>query len=307
MKLSNKTFWKIGGGCESFFEFNTESDVCNYLSTESSSPVVIGNGTNTLFCSSGFNGPIIKLGQDFDFINVINSTEVEIGAATYVPKLVRKLSNKGLGGIEHCVGIPATFGGLVVMNGGSQRRSISENLISVKIVDCDGVIKVLSKEECNFSYRESIFKHENFIILSARVKLKKINIGENRRVLLNILKERKNKFPIKFPSCGSVFLSSPELFNMVGPPGYVIESLGLKGYKIGNAQISEQHANFIVNLGGASSDDVLSLVSLINEKCKDKYGFELESEALFYSNNMKGVPLNKAVEIKGKQSKCEIF
>ncbi|HHF0560599.1 TPA: hypothetical protein ACPHT1_004802, partial [Vibrio antiquarius] len=105
----------------------------------------------------------------------------------------------------------------------------------------------------------------------------------------------------------SVFLSSPELFNMVGPPGYVIESLGLKGYKIGNAQISEQHANFIVNLGGASSDDVLSLVSLINEKCKDKYGFELESEALFYSNDMKGVPLNKAVEIKGKQSKCEIF
>lgn len=296
VKLSEKTYWKVGGFCEHFRTVETESELKEQLGISSLKKVIIGNGTNVLFDSEGYNGQVIKLGENFDFINQIDDNEFEVGASTWIPKLVRTLSSKGFGGIEHCVGIPATVGGLVAMNGGSQRRSISENLISVYAMNSAGNIIKYDISDCNFSYRHSNFKNSGMVILKVRLKLNKISNNGNRKELLKILKERRTKFPRKLPSCGSVFLSSSELYEKVGAPGFVVESLGLKGMGIGGAQISPLHANFIVNNSNATSMDILKLVSTVNTECKLKYGFKLEAEALYYSQDMDGVSLDKAAE-----------
>lgn len=296
MNLSEKTYWNVGGSCSSFFETNTESELHKVLTyNDISDLIVIGNGTNLLFDSEGYSGVVIKLGKSFNFINNrLSNNTVEVGASVWVPGLVRKLSTLGKGSLDHCVGIPATVGGLVAMNGGSQRRSISENIVSVKVMDFEGVISTIPVEKCLFSYRDSIFLKEKLIILSVVLKLEEIVPKSNRKNLLNILKERRLKFPRKEPNCGSVFKSSKELYDKVGPPGFIIESLGLKGLTIGNAQISSKHANFIVNKGGAHSRDIIKLVKYINKCCFEKYEFTMEAEAIYIESTGKRYLIHRA-------------
>ncbi|PTP48083.1 UDP-N-acetylmuramate dehydrogenase [Vibrio splendidus] len=284
--LAEKTYWKIGGECDFFYQPNNEIELKKTL-TESNltNLIIIGNGTNLLFDSLGYSGSVIKLGNDFDYIKKLDSKNIEVGGATWVPGMVRQLSLMGKGNLDHCIGIPATIGGLVAMNGGSQRRSISENIVSVKVMDYKGNISVIDNLDCQFSYRNSIFLNEKLIILSVILKLNNIIPRSNRTNLLKILKERRTKFPRKKPNCGSVFKSSPELYKKVGPPGYIIESLGLKGFRIGDAMISKMHANFIVNMGCAESSDILSVVAYINDRCFEKYGFRMKAEAIYISES----------------------
>ena len=283
--LADKTYWKIGGNCDFYYEVESIDELIatlELIKKLGKSYVVIGNGTNILFDTSGFENAVIKLGRSFDYLN-ISGREVEVGASVWVPSLVRKLSKVGMGGLEHCIGIPATLGGLVSMNGGSQRQSISERLVSVKYINGDGKIINWEADPTEFSYRASPFKNNSRVIISCTIRVDEISPNQNRKKLLEILRERRLKFPRKLPNCGSVFMSSPEIYKKKGPPGYIIESLGLKGTKIGNAQISELHANFIVNLGGATSEDVIQLVKLINYRCYKEYGFIMHAEAIFYS------------------------
>lgn len=283
--LAEKTYWKVGGICNNFNEIENLEELSSYLKNNSF-PIVIGNGTNILFDSDGFDGSVIRLGSDFDFINIEkNSNIISVGASVWVPGLVKYLSKKGFGGLDHCIGIPATIGGLVTMNGGSNRQSVSEIIEEVTYLDEMGNIKSILGSECEFGYRESIFKKNKSIIISIKIKLDIIERNSNRMNLINILKSRRLKFPRKTPNCGSVFMSSPALFDKVGAPGFIIQSLGLKGARVGDAQISEQHANFILNIGNATSGDIIALVRLINEKCYSKYGLKMKTEVIFYSKN----------------------
>ncbi|ULN64467.1 UDP-N-acetylmuramate dehydrogenase [Vibrio gigantis] len=284
--LAEKTYWKIGGECDFFYQPNNEIELKKTL-TESNltNLIIIGNGTNLLFDSLGYSGSVIKLGNDFDYIKKLDSKNIEVGGATWVPGMVRQLSLMGKGNLDHCIGIPATIGGLVAMNGGSQRRSISENIVSVKVMDYKGNISVIDNLDCQFSYRYSVFLKEKLIILSVTLNLIDISPSSNRSNLLTILKERRKKFPRKEPNCGSVFKSSKELYDTIGPPGYVIESLGLKGFQIGGAMISPKHANFIVNTGNATSSDIINLVQHINDCCFDRYKLIMESEAIYVSED----------------------
>lgn len=294
-RLSEKTYWKIGGICESYYEVRDIEELIyavDTIKTIDKEYVVIGNGTNVLFDSDGFDNAVIKLGKGFNFISVLDNNCIEVGASTWVPSLVRRLSVMGFGGIEHCIGIPATFGGLVAMNGGSQRKSISENLVKIKYLDSDGVVKIFDVFPENFTYRNSPFKNSGKVILSAIIQCDVIKPRSNQYTLLSILRERRSKFPRKEPNCGSVFLSSPDVFSKIGPPGYVIESLGLKGIKFGGAQISPIHANFIVNKNFATSDDVLGLVTLINDNCWSRYNFKMEAEAIYYPKSGKPCSLD---------------
>ncbi len=300
--LSEKSYWKIGGNCNNFNEVNDHNELYDVV-IKNEKIITIGNGTNILFDSNGYDGCIVKLGSGFRYINLINDDEIEVGASYPIPHLVRFLSKNGLGGIDHCIGIPATLGGLVTMNGGSQRRSISENIISVNTIDHKGKIKIFSCDDCKFGYRDSIFKNNELIITSVRIKLDKINPNSNRTNLLNILSERRNKFPRKIPNCGSVFKSSPELFEKLGPPGAIIESLGLKGLRVGGAEISKLHANFILNTDSATSDDIISIVSKINKACYEKFAIELKSEAIFYDKGGEVYQLEEIARIKDKNQR----
>jgi UDP-N-acetylmuramate dehydrogenase len=198
-----------------------------------------------------------------------------------VPCFARALASKGYSGLEHIVGIPGSLGGLIVMNGGSQRRGIGENIVKVWTVDSDGNEKNYIRKECNFGYRSSDFQTNHNIIIKAELELIQGNVSDVRKTMLEIFKSRRGKFPKNYPNCGSVFLSNPAYYHQFGPPGMIIEKLGLKGMKKGRAQISPQHANFIINLGGATSSDIQFLIQYAHKQVIDELGLSLEPEVKY--------------------------
>ena len=189
----------------------------------------------------------------------------------------------GLTGLEHTIGIPGTLGGLVMMNGGSQRKGIGENVTRVSIVDAEGATFRLSREDCAFSYRHSALQGSGSVVVEVELCCPQGNLAKVRSEMINDLRTRRRKFPRKQPNCGSVFLSTAEMHASVGPPGKIIEDAGLKGMRIGQAEVSQQHANFIVNLGGASSADVLTLIRHVRQKVRERIGFELDCEVCYVS------------------------
>jgi UDP-N-acetylmuramate dehydrogenase len=216
-------------------------------------------------------------------------------AGAWVPGVARKAMQAGLAGLEHTIGIPGTLGGLVLMNGGSQRRGIGENVRRVWIVDSEGREAELSRKECDFSYRHSALQGTGAVVVKVELECASETPQRIRRVMLDDLRERRRKFPRKEPNCGSVFLSTAEMHASVGPPGKIIEEAGLKGLSIGKAEVSHQHANFIVNRDGATSKDVLELIAHIRQVVLEKAGFELCCEVRYVSPAGEVMPAHRAI------------
>ncbi|PMP00972.1 UDP-N-acetylenolpyruvoylglucosamine reductase [Vibrio breoganii] len=285
--LSKYSNWKIGGVADCLIEVESVEDyvkAVRYSRSLKIKPIVIGNTTNLLFDNGKLEIALIKLSDRFNSVERENNT-FTVGANMYCPRLARIAQTNGLSGIEHIVGIPATLGGLICMNGGSKRKTISDSVIGVRSIDSDGNVIYRENEECKFAYRKSVFQQVDELILAVDLKLDENTFGpsEIRQHCLEILRERRKKFPRKQPSCGSVFVSNPEMYNKIGPPGKIIEELGLKGKVVGGAKISEKHANFIINNSSAKASDVLSLVHTINKNVYEKHSIKLESEGLFVS------------------------
>ena len=283
--LSRHNSWKVGGRADLFIEPENTQQIARILHFvhENEIPlVVIGQGSNLLFDDVGVRGVVLKIGQQLAAIRIVGNTIVAGGGAC-VPQLARRSMQAGLSGLEHCIGIPGTVGGLVIMNGGSQRKGIGDNIVNVTIVDKTGVIQLLTQEECDFSYRHSALQGSGCIVVGVELNCPAGEIKQIRREMLADLQIRRHKFPRKLPNCGSVFLSTTEMHATVGPPGKVIEDAGLKGLRIGQAEISQQHANFIVNLGGASSADILTLIAQIRQVIQENIGFDLGCEVRYVS------------------------
>ena len=281
--LASHNSWKIGGPADVLVEptmVEQVSRIVSFSRTESIPLVVIGQGTNLLFDDAGVRGIVMKIGKQLSRIDISGQAIVAQGGV-WVPQLARKSMAAGLSGLEHCIGIPGTLGGLVVMNGGSQRHGIGENVVSVTIVDREGRQQKLSRDECQFSYRRSTLQGLDCVVVDVELRCPVGDRGVIRREMLADLKNRRSKFPRKQPNCGSVFLSTTEMHATVGPPGKIIEDAGLKGLRVGNAEISQQHANFIVNLGGASSVDVLTLIKQVRQKVQNQIGFDLDCEVRY--------------------------
>ncbi|MGL6315407.1 UDP-N-acetylmuramate dehydrogenase [Vibrio sp. WXL103] len=297
--LRDLSYWKIGGTARWYIKVNDAQEygrAIKFARENHVTPIVIGKTSNLLFDDGLLSVAVIELAGEFLKIELIGN-RITVGAAVSSQKLVRFGYSKSLSGLEHIIGIPATVGGLVYMNGGSNRKTVSENLVAVESVDATGEIIVRNVEDCAFSYRKSTFQNNKELICRATFELEMTsNINSKRRECISILSSRRSKFPRKLPSCGSVFISYPEMYEKHGPPGKVIEDLGMKGVKIGGAEISPVHANFIVNNGNASANDVLNLVKLINLEVEKKLGHILESEALFISKNGTVEPLHKAIK-----------
>jgi UDP-N-acetylmuramate dehydrogenase len=287
ISLKEFSYWRVGGTADFIFIVNSIlelKDALAYLYKLNLPFLIIGNTSNLLFSDSGVRGGLIKLGPKFSYCQ-FEQQVTTVGSGIFLPYFVRLCVNQGLSGIEHLIGVPATLGGAVYMNAGSQRKSLSENLISIDSINEKGDLITRSKNDCLFSYRNSIFQSNSELILSAKIKLEHKNTSLIRRECLDILKSRNQKFPRKKPSCGSVFISNPAVYEIYGPPGKILEDVGLKGFKIGGASISSQHANFIVNDGDATAVDILSLIAIAIAKVKDETGFQLESEAKYVSED----------------------
>ncbi|MFB2726373.1 UDP-N-acetylmuramate dehydrogenase [Shewanella mangrovisoli] len=287
VSLKQFSYWRVGGTADFIFVVNSIFELreaLDFLHDLNLPYLIIGNTSNLLFSSSGVRGGLIKLGPKFSYCDFEHQV-VTVGSGIFLPYFVRQCVNKGLSGVEHLIGVPATLGGAVYMNAGSQRKSLSENIISIDSIDANGNLITRYESDCMFSYRDSIFQSKSELILSAKIKLETKNVSLIRRECLSILKSRNEKFPRKKPSCGSVFISNPEMYDTYGPPGKIIEDVGLKGFKIGGASISSQHANFIVNDGEATDIDILNLIAIAINKVKSETGFKLKSEAKYVSED----------------------
>ncbi|MCK5913460.1 MAG: UDP-N-acetylmuramate dehydrogenase [Desulfuromusa sp.] len=283
--LSGHNSWEIGGSADLFVEPDNSdqiAEVLQFVLANEIPLVVIGQGTNLLFDDTGVRGVVLKIGERMAGLQISGSTIVAEGGL-WVPQLARQSMRAGLAGLEHCIGIPGTLGGLVMMNGGSQRKGIGDNIAKVTIVDKTGQLQQLTQVECDFSYRHSALQGTGCVVVDIELKCSVGEVKKIRQEMVADLQSRRHKFPRKQPNCGSVFLSSAEMHTTVGPPGKIIEAAGLKGLRMGRAEVSQQHANFIVNLGGASSTEVLTLIGYIRQVIREKIGFDLNCEVRYVS------------------------
>lgn len=294
--LAEHNSWKIGGPADLLVKPENADQVASvvrFANHHRIPLVVIGEGTNLLFDDAGLRGIVLKLGHNFSHV-AVRGNNITAEAGAWVPGLARRAMLAGLTGLEHTIGIPGTIGGLVLMNGGSQRRGIGDNVRRVWVVDRAGEQVELSREECSFSYRQSALQGTGAVVVKVELECERKQSQQIRRLMLDDLRERRCKFPRKEPNCGSVFLSTNKMHASVGPPGKIIEDAGLKGMRIGNAEVSRQHANFIVNRNGATSQDVLSLIAHIRKVVHEKIGFELCCEVRYVSPDGEIMPAHRA-------------
>ncbi|HDR7351073.1 UDP-N-acetylenolpyruvoylglucosamine reductase [Bacillus cereus] len=234
---------------------------------------VIGRGSNLLVSDLGIEGVVIRLGEGLDHLEV-EKHRVRVGGGYPLIKLSTLLSRQGLSGLEFASGIPGSVGGAVYMNAGAHKSDISNILSKALILFENGTIDWLTHEEMEFSYRTSVLQTKRpGIVLEAEFQLQ---VGEREGIVSVMQKNkdyRRETQPWNHPCAGSIFRNPIPYF-----AGDLIEKAGLRGYQIGGAQISEVHGNFIINTGGASAQDVLSLIALIKQTIKDKFGVEMHTE-----------------------------
>ena len=290
--LAKISRWRIGGPADALVEPRDVAELCRlraFLAREEIAYLVVGATSNLLFSDAGVRAALVRLGPGFERI-AVEGEEIRVGAGAWVPLLARRAMQAGLAGIEHICGIPGTLGGLVCMNGGSQRRGIGEAIVEVTSVDAQGLPRLRPAGDCGFAYRRSVFQEADEVVVEARLRLApaRDRAGspgaarrEIRRRMLAIMGDRRRKFPHRTPNCGSVFVSNPAMYAEFGPPGAVIEQLGFKGRRRGGAEVSPLHANFIVNTGGATAADVLALVTEIKEAVHARTGYDMEIEARY--------------------------
>ena len=279
VSLAKYTTFKIGGPAKYFYIAKTKQDLIKAIKAakELGLPFfVLGGGSNLLVSDKGFDGLVINFQFSIsNFLPLKAGFKVVVGAGLPLGKLVSASAEKSLTGLEWAVGIPGTIGGAIRGNAGAFGSSISDIVKEVEVFDVVELrIKNYELSDCEFEYRDSIFKHNsNLIILSAEIQLKKGDKKVIENKIKKNLQQRKKTQPLGFPSAGSIF-KNPKGFSA----GELIEKCGLKGKKINGAQISEIHSNFIVNLGKAKSKDVEKLIKLIKQKVKQKFGIVLEEE-----------------------------
>lgn len=249
-------------------------DLLKCLTETNEKYLILGNGSNVIFKNDYYDGVIIILSK----LNKLNIKDniIEVEAGYSLQKLSLEVCNLGLTGLEFACGIPGHIGASIAMNAGAYNSSLSEVVEEVEVINEKFELITMKKEELNFAYRDSIFKkNKNYIIVSAKMKVEQ---GNKEEILEKITKRRIKRLetqPLDMPSAGSVF-RNPENNHA----GALIEQANLKGYSIGGAKVSEKHANFIVNNGGAKGIDIVRLIEKIQNDVKDKFNADLILEQI---------------------------
>ena len=272
--MSKHTYYGIGGPADAYIMPKDKDDLSKILRFANNNSIptyFIGSGSNLLISDDGINGLVLNPGKAFRHLQ-FNGSTVYAESGVMLGRIVRESIKRNLSGLESLIGVPGTLGGALVMNAGAFGGEISNYLQSVNIMNMKGEIISYTPKDLNFAYRFSSFKENEFII-SAEFILKEGDPKVIRKKKDNANMGRKTNQPLKFRSAGSVF-KNPKKF----AAGYLIDKVGLKGTKIGDAEISKHHANFFVNNGKASSSDILNLIKLAKEKVKKEFNINLELE-----------------------------
>lgn len=275
--MAKHTSFKIGGPADVFIKVDNIEELKETLDLSKKNQIpltIIGNGSNLLVTDKGIRGITAKLNlKDIEIKNENNKQIIKVDAGVPVGLLAQKLLKEEITGFEELSGIPGTIGGAVIMNAGAHGKELKDILKKVTAMDYNGNIYEFTNEECQFSYRNSRFQKEKHIILQATLELEKGNSTEIKEKMDEYMQFRKEKQPIEYPNAGSTFKRGEDFVT-----AKLIDEAGLKGYKIGGAQVSEKHAGFIVNVDNATAKDVIELTDYIKEKIKEKFGKKINLE-----------------------------
>ena len=279
--MCKHTTFRVGGPATLYLDICTEQelkDVLVLLKNEGEDYYIVGNGSNLLVSDKGYEGIILHLAKDFSSVNIEENTLICEAGCT-LAAIARTAYEHGLTGFEFAAGIPGTLGGAIVMNAGAYNGEIKQVVESVRLITSTGEIVEKSNEEMKFSYRHSILKEENFIVLSATIKLEHGEKTKIKETMDELADKRRSKQPLEYPSAGSTFKR---------PEGYfaakLIQDAGLRGFQVGGAQVSEKHCGFVINKENATATDIYELMGKVQLKVERDFGVALEPEVILLGN-----------------------
>ena len=274
--LAKHTSFRIGGPAEVMAFPKTREELSELLKTSAlldCKPVILGAGTNVLAPDEGVRGLVICLKDCLGGMERINETDIRVMAGVTMTRAAVFAANLGLGGMEFAHGIPGTVGGGVYMNAGAYGGEIKDICKSVEIMDMKGNCHILTGTEMRFSYRHSMLEETPGIVISADLALTPCPVDEIRAKMQELMGKRSASQPLDLPSAGSAFKRP-----VGGYAAALIDQCGLRGFQVGGAGVSQKHTGFVVNLGGASAQDVKALLEQVSDRVFEKTGIRLQPE-----------------------------
>ncbi|MFR5876700.1 MAG: UDP-N-acetylmuramate dehydrogenase [Eubacterium sp.] len=274
--MSKHTSFKIGGNAKLVAEPKSVDEIaeivkkCRDIGIRC---IAIGNGSNLLVSDEGIDACVILLGSSFSKIKLIDENTIYAEAGASLMKVCRFALEKGLSGLEFAYGIPGSCGGAAFMNAGAYGGEMKNVLYKCEHIDCNGNAGALEKDALELSYRHSAYYNNGCIITGLYFKLVNGQKDEIKAKMDDLIGRRRNKQPLEYPSAGSTFKRPEGYF-----AGALIQECGLKGAAVGGAQVSEKHAGFVINTGGATCSDVLELCRMVSDKVYAEKGVKLEME-----------------------------
>ncbi len=273
--LSKHTSFKIGGICPCFVSINSVDflqEIMSYIKANSLPYYIIGKGTNLLVSDDRIERIFLYIGEDFANVCIDNDIITAQSGAS-LSQVCKKACENSLGGLEFAYGIPGKVGGGVYMNAGAYGGELKDVIISVDALDDNGNVVTFDKDKLEFEYRKSIFMKNSFVILSAKMKLCFASKEDIQAKMSELMAKRKDKQPLDKASAGSTFKRPAGSY-----AGMLIEQSGLKGYRVGDAMVSDKHCGFVVNVGNATFKDVMDVITHVQEEVKAQTGYFLECE-----------------------------
>lgn len=276
--MKRHTTFRIGGPADFFLLPSTVDEVRGILEIcrEEELPYfILGNGSNLLVSDKGYRGVIIQLYRNFSNISV-EGNEICASSGALLSQIAAAARNASLTGFEFAGGIPGTLGGAVFMNAGAYGGELKDVLKEAVVMTEQGEILTLPVEKLDMGYRTSRIKKAGYLILEARLVLEQGDMDKIRDITKDLTEKRVSKQPLEYPSAGSTFKRPEGYF-----AGKLIMDAGLRGYQVGDAQVSEKHCGFVINKGNATAADVLTLIENVREKVQEQFGVTLEPEVKF--------------------------
>lgn len=274
MKLH--TTFRIGGPADYYAEPESKEEVRELLllcRREKIPYYIIGNGSNLLVGDKGFRGLIIQIGKKLSQITFSENQMVTAETGVMLSKLSLEIAEKGYTGFEFAGGIPGTLGGAVTMNAGAYGGEIKDCIVSAEVIDDEGNIFTLSKEELNLGYRNSVIQQKSYIVLSASFQFEKSQKKAVLDTISDLNQRRREKQPLNYPSAGSTFKRPEGYF-----AGKLIMDAGLRGYRVGGIMVSEKHCGFVINVDNGTAKEVLMLIEEVQRRVFEQFGVHLEPE-----------------------------
>lgn len=276
--MKNHTTFRIGGPADLFVTPHSEEELLNvlpFLKKEQIPYFIMGNGSNLLVSDEGFRGVVICLAAAMTDICVSDHTIGALAGAR-LAAIASRAQQASLTGLEFAAGIPGTLGGACVMNAGAYGGEMKQVLTKVRCIDRDGHIRTYLPEQMELGYRSSTFMRDHLTVVSAEMTLEDGNQDEISARMADLRQRRQSKQPLEYPSAGSTFKRPEGYF-----AGKLIMDAGLRGFSVGDAQVSEKHCGFVINKGNATAADVWELIAEVRKRVKDQFGVELQPEVRF--------------------------